>query len=298
MISRNGIIALNLRAVRRFMDMTQRQLARAMGCSQSYLARVEAAHKPLSKRLADWLEDFFELDPGFFRRDCYRLGRPPMTEEARELRGEIEKARPPEPKTERTPIQAPTHQRADLAMPRQNPFARLSDHPDLIKLEQDTQSDQLRWQRTNSVRFDSGAEKIFLLPIAARSAMVLGASFGSLGCELHSANGRTGRSTEKRAYPTFLFRHEGMAVAALPQRCVRTLDGYRWPDMVLIVAKNGRKRTLVVEVNGPTHNNAYKEKQRDRELGVPVYHLPVSRVDDPDALHQILDHAAQLLLSG
>jgi len=41
-----------------------------------------------------------------------------------------------------------------------------------------------------------------------------------------------------------------MAVAMFPQRCVGTAHGYRWPDILVVAARGGRRVTAVVELDG------------------------------------------------
>lgn len=293
MTSPSGELAQLLRTVRRECGKTQRDLAAAVGCSQPYIAQLETDRRPISLKYAELIEKELKLEAGALTRQPVR-GRPPMNQVAREALAEIRKAENT-PKVEYTQLPPPKYPRVDTAKPRDNAFEQVSDDQFLQALEEELPHDEHSWKRANMVRFDSNPERFFLLRIFWMSAMVVCASFGSLGCSLRSANGLTGKNTDHLAYPTFLLWYEGIAVAVMPQRCVRTAYGYRWPDLTLVLAKNGRKVTIVIEVDGPSHKNRYIERQRDLELGVPVYHVTTDCVELPGLLETILADAALLL---
>lgn len=282
-----------LRAARRHQGFLQKTLAAAVGCSQSYIAQCETGRRPISAKYARALEAVLGLEP--YELDCeQKPGRPPMNDPGRQSYYTIRKARG-ESKEKPSPLPRPHYPRVDTAKPRDDAFQHLSDDRVLQALERAHPNDEGYWKRTNMVRADSNPERFFLIRVFWQSCMVVCASFRSLGCSLHSANGLTGRNTDHLAYPTYLLWHEGMAVAVMPQRCVRTAVGYRWPDVTLVLAKNGRKVTIVIEINGPTHTNPHLERRRDEELGVKVYHVPIEWVEKPGLLEYILDDAARLL---
>ena len=63
---------------RNTLQLSQRQVASQLGCSQAYLAQVETAKRPLSKRFAEKLEVLFKVKPGKYTQEVIRRGRPPL----------------------------------------------------------------------------------------------------------------------------------------------------------------------------------------------------------------------------
>lgn len=281
-----------LRTVRKFRNLTQKALAEAVSCSQSYIAQCETGRRPISAKFARLIEASLGLEQLALQCDS-RVGRPPMNDLGREAYYEIQQSNGVL-NPDVTPMPRPAYPRVDTAKPRDDAFQHLGDDPFVQALEE-TRTDEHSWKRTNLVRFDSNPERRFLLRVFWWSCMVVCASFRSLGCSLNSANGLTGKDTNHLAYPTFLMWYEGMPVALMPQRCVRTAKGYRWPDLIVVMAKNGRKLTFIIEIDGPTHTNPQVEARRDKELGVKVYHVRADWVDKPGLLDYILHDAARLL---
>lgn len=281
-------IACLVRECRRALKITQRFIAALIGCSQPYIAQIETARRPISLKFALLLEELFGVEPGTFQRADFSRGRPPLPTDGCAVLTDIQQAQG-RPIIAKSDTQPPGYARPDLAKPRDNPFL----FNDLSLL---LDRNEGFWIRARAPHFDSGCEKKFFLDAASRSCGAVRASFQSLGCTLHSANGKTGRDTNHLAYPALLLRYKDMAVAMLPQRCIRTVAGYRWPDCTLVAAVNGRKLTLVAEVDGPTHVGS--ERMRDQEIGVPVYHLPADRAGQPGELEKLLDWARDRLLSA
>jgi len=160
------------------------------------------------------------------------------------------------------------------------------------QLEAARRHDEKFWRLANSLRFDSWTEKDLVIQVGQISVELTGVSLNQVGCTLQVVCGKTGADTMTRAYPSFLLRHGQASIGWFTQRCVRTQHGHRWPDVILVVALNGRKRTLVVEIDGPQFHTCPKaESRRDAELAVPVRHVPPSLLQQPDGLKQILDWA-------
>jgi len=163
-------------------------------------------------------------------------------------------------------------------------------HQRVRALEQKWAGNERFWRLVNSLRFDSWSEKNLVVQVGLRSVALTGVCPAQVGCLLTCVSGNTGRDLSGQALPAFLLEHRGAAVAWFVQRCVRTWQGYRWPDNLLVVAREGRRQTVVVEVNGPAfHTSAEAERLRDQELGVPVVHVHPALLQTEDGLGQILD---------
>ena len=63
---------------RNSLRLSQRQVARLVGCSQSYLAQVETGRRPISRRMAERLESAFKVKAGTYTRAEFRRGRPTL----------------------------------------------------------------------------------------------------------------------------------------------------------------------------------------------------------------------------
>ena len=63
---------------RNSLRLSQRQVARLVGCSQSYLAQVETGRRPISRRVAERLESAFKVKAGTYTRAEFRRGRPTL----------------------------------------------------------------------------------------------------------------------------------------------------------------------------------------------------------------------------
>jgi len=266
---------------RRELGLTQRRVARQAACSQSYLAQIETGRRPMSYQLAEKLEALLKVGPGTFTGARFLRGRPPLTEQARDILRELRRAHGPDPYLYE-PMGRPRFPRGDL---QKGHVDVLNSEPEVRMLE-DRQRGERYWRDINSLRFDSRCEKSVALAVALGGAALSGVSPARLQCRLPRVQGRTGRFRHHKPHPAFLLKRNGLSLAWYVQICVRTPRGYRWPDNLLVAARNGKKKTLVVEMNGPDfHDDPQREERRDRELGVPVLHLKPGEAD----LQKILD---------
>ena len=290
-------IARKFRRRRLALRLSQRELARRMECSQAYLYQVESGKRPLSPPKARRLESLLGARPGAYTLPV-RRGRPPLSAQARQvlrqLRQAYSKARPAN--TEAAP---PRHPRPDRAPAGLNPLWPMALHLGQAAARRVQELEKLRggddrfWRRLNSLLFDSWSEKDLVVQVGQACSELVGVSPDSLGCRLRSVCGQTGRDTGKKVYPAFLLQHQDVSLAWFPQRCVRIAKGHRWPDSIVVATRHGRRRTLVVEVDGPEfHRRVGTEERRDRELGVPVLHVHPAVLAQPDGLQRILDWAA------
>lgn len=70
-------IAMMVRKQRIDLGLSQRQVARSVNCSQSYIAQVEAGTRPISRNLAEQLEKLFKLRKGSYTKHAvFVRGRP------------------------------------------------------------------------------------------------------------------------------------------------------------------------------------------------------------------------------
>ncbi|MDP2325811.1 MAG: helix-turn-helix transcriptional regulator [Gammaproteobacteria bacterium] len=286
---------------RRKSKFSQRQLAAKVGCSQPYLAQVETGVRPISKRIAEKLEVVFKVKRGTYTKAVFPRGRPPRGAEARQALRQIGLATGKAPRALES-VGPPTHPRADRVFGLENQFWPIGPHLGAEAARQVRQLEALRpreehfWRHLNGIPYDSWTEKLFQVGVGLSGAELTRVSLGSLGCELPSADGLTGRDSRKRPYPAFVTQQGDMAVAMFPQRCVGTAHGYRWPDTLVVAARDGRKITAVVELDGaPFHGNRDAERRRDRDLGVDVLHVDASEVGKPGLLKKIFDWLGGLL---
>ena len=280
---------------RRERKLSQRQLAAEVGCSQPYLAQVETGVRPISKRIAEKLEVVFGVKPGRYTQAVFRRGRPPRGAEARQALRQISRAAGMAPRA-LEPVGPPRFPRADRVSGLENPLWPMAPHlgaeaaRQVTQLEAQRPADEYYWRQMNGVPYASWTEKLFQVIVGLTGAELTGVSPGSLGCELPSADGWTGRDSRQRAYPAFVMQQDDMAVAMFPQRCVGTAHGCRWPDTLVVAARGGRRITAVVELDGaPYHGNRDAEKRRDLELGGNVLHVDASEVGKPGLLTKIFD---------
>ena len=231
---------------RRERKLSQRQLAAKVGCSQPYLAQVETGVRPISKKIAQKLEVVFGVKRGRYTQAVFRRGRPPRGAEAQQALRQIQQATGKAPRALES-SGPPSFPRADRVSGLEDPLwpigiylgeeaARL-----VRQLEALRPGDEGFWRQLNGFHYDSWTEKLFQVGVGLTGAELTGVSPGSLGCELPSADGSTGRDSRKRAYPAFVMKIGDMAVAMFPQRCVGTAHGYRWPDILVVAARGGRR---------------------------------------------------------
>ncbi|MBS2036230.1 helix-turn-helix transcriptional regulator [bacterium] len=293
MLSPLILLAVAMRRLRHTYKLSQRQLAYLVGCSQSYVAQVERAHRPPSYRYAKSLEELFELEPGAFTNCRFLRGRPPLTDQSKLVRRELSQAQPINIAFD-FPEKRPRRPRPNVAYGLENPFASMRPGTlcgdQLSRLESLMGQDERFWRQANSVPFDSFTEKRFLIRLALLGAQLTGVGYNQLGSQLQMVCGKKGKPYRGRAPAAFLLKVGELSVALHPQRCVRTERGHRWPDYLVVAAHRGRKLTAVLEINGPDwHRSEARESSRERELGVPVYRMCASLVDSPDILSRFFD---------
>jgi len=268
MLDERAGVARKIRSCRQAQRLSLRELGRRLGTSHAYLYQVESGLRPLAPAKAGLLERVLGIRGLIL---SVRRGRPPLSLEARRILRELRRSKglpvvdPPGPRN------LPAYPRAERGEPRLSPFGPTRP---LRDLERARRGDQRFWRLLNSLRFDSGSEKALTLEVGLGSQTLTGVSPIRVGCGLRTVSGKTGKDQLAQAYPAFLLEREGMAVAWFVQPCVYTGVGFRWPDNLLVVARNGLRKTLVVEVDGLAyHRSPLAEAGRDRELGVPVLHL-------------------------
>ena len=301
MLAPFSLIANLIRFRRGGLGWTQRQVAQRLGCSQAYVAQVETGHRPVSRRIAEKLEELFGVAAGTYTNANFVRGRPPLTEEARQVLRHLREA-VSEPLPMTLSGRAPRNPRSDLSKPREDalgpmgPLLGQKAGALVRRLEMQRPQDERFWRGINSVRFDSVKEKLLVASVAQRCAQVAGVSLPQVGCALPVVNGITGRDKGRRAYPAMILKDGEVSIAWYPQRCVRTCSGYRWPDNLLVAALGHRRVTAAVEVDGAAfHQDRERESRRDQDLGVPVLHLPASLVGRPDTLDQVFNWVRSLL---
>ena len=286
--------------------LTQRAVAREVGCAQSYIAHIECGRRPCSKPIAARLEGVLRVKKGAFSGFDFPRGRPPLTEAARATWKEVREAVAVRSEADRDPLEGgPRFPRPDRVSPRENPFWPMAVHlgagaaEEVVRLERRRAGDDRFWRLANSLRFDSWSEKRLTVQLGLRCQQLVTASLSQLGSELRGADGLTGRDAHSQAHPVFLIGHRDASVAWMPQRCVRGASGYRWPDAILVVARRGRKITVVVEIDGPRYHRVLSRGEaRDRDLGVPVLHVHPDVLTQADGLERILDWACAKLTDG
>lgn len=293
MLSPLSLLAAAIRRLRYHYKLSQRQFAALVGCSQSYVAQVERAHRPPSYRYALRLEELFELEPGTYTNHRFLRGRPPMSTQSKAVRRELVAAQSVQPPGD-FPEKRPRLARPNVCYGLDNPFGAMRPGTacgdDLLLLEQMRSADERFWRQANSVCFDSFTEKRFLIKLALQGAQLIGVGSQQLGSQLAMVCGKKGKPYRRRAPAAFLLKVGELSIALYPQRCVRTQGGHRWPDYLAVAALGGRKITVVLEINGPDwHANVARERERDLDLGVPVYHLCASQVESPDVLPGFFD---------
>lgn len=287
------LLAVAMRTRRRELKLTQRQLAASVGCSQSYVAQVERAHRPPSPWFAGRLEELFELEPGTYTNHHFLMGRPALTPQSKLVKRRLRAAVPVHPPYCRQ-FRRPRRRKSNVTYGLDNPFGAMKPGTNpgdaLEKLERMRPLDERFWRQANALRYDSFTEKRFLLAAALKGAQLTGVGFRQIECQLQMVCGKTGKPYVRRAPAAFLWQADDLSIAWFPQRCVRSERGHRWPDHALVVAYQGRKMTVVLEINGPQwHKEGERERRRDRDLGVPVYHMCASQVENPEAIPRFLD---------
>jgi transcriptional regulator with XRE-family HTH domain len=279
---------------RRLLKLSQRRVARAVGCNQSYLAQVETGRRPISGRVAEKLESLLKVKPGSYSKAPVRRGRPPLSRETCRALREIRRARGAAPRSF-PQLGRPRHPRPDRASGLKNQLWPIALHLGPEAAQEVNHLERMRpacdsfWRHLQSIRYDSWSEKRLHVRVGLAGAALTGVSPGKLGCVLPNADGSSGRESSRRAYPAFVWRSQEVALAMFPQRCVATQCTHLWPDILLVAACQGRRVTGVVEVDGkPHHGNLKAQKRRDGALDVPVLHLDAAEVGQPGLLDKLV----------
>lgn len=287
MLSPSMKIARSIRDIRVRRNLTQRQLAALVGCSQPYLAQIERGQRPVSQKFAGLLEEALKQKAGAFSGAPPRSGRRPLgpgLDLLRLLRHrlevEVDEVPPEEPRVRR-----------QWGM--ENTLASLGKEAgpeaakEVARLERRHRGDESYWRFLNSIRFDTWQEKHFIVQLALRSAALVGLAPGQVGCAVACVDGVSGKSVQKVAHPAFLLTHGEVPMAWFPQVCVRTESGHDFPDNLVVVASEDRWATCIVEINPKPGSSLRKTKHR--ELRIPVIYVPSEQVGDPEVLDAVLD---------
>ena len=296
-------VARAIRKRRQAVKLSQRRVAAALGCSQPYLAQVETGRRPVSRRIAEGLESVLRVKAGSYTNVVFRRGRPALGKMARRALREIRRAKGavarPFPL-----LGPPDHPRADRARGLENPLWPMAIHlgeraaREVVSLEKQRREQDRFWRLANSLRYDSWSEKRLVVQLGLRCQQLLPLSLDGIGSQLRGVDGMSGKDTHGQAYPAFVLRHQDYSIAWFTQRCVRSTSGYRWPDAIVVVAFQGKKRTVVVEIDGPKcHRNVRQGEARDLDLGVPVLHVHPDVLGQPDGLDRILHWACAKIAS-
>ncbi len=113
-------LATKIRKRRLALRLSQREVARRLGCSQAYLHQVEHSLRPLSPPKAVHLEVLLGAKRGTYVREV-RRGRPPLTQAVRRVLRELRLSRGL-PKKVEVDGQAPKFPRPDAVRAGVNPF--------------------------------------------------------------------------------------------------------------------------------------------------------------------------------
>lgn len=301
MLSPLILIAGMARKQRLKLKMTQRAVARKVGCSQPYVAQVERGRRPISRALAEKLEMLFGVRKGAYTTARFFRGRPALSPQSRHVLKMMRMSQGA-PVRVLSPGPPPRYPRSDRVAGLADPFDPIDAHlgeqagKEVRELEALRPYDERFWRSMNSFHYDSWSEKRLMARVGLTGVQLTGTSPARLGCALLCVDGKTGRDTSRRAHPSFLIQHGDAAVSWLPQRCVRTPSGVRWPDIILVIAKAGRKVTAVVEVQGAEfHSDEAAELRRTRDLGVRVLAVDAGEIGSPGLVERILDWACSLV---
>lgn len=299
MLSCRQKLAKRIAKVRAKRGLSQRQVAASLEVHQSYLAQVEMGHRPLSGKYLGKLEFLFKVQFGALWRGVEKRGRPARAATTRQAMQELGRAvrefcagRP----ATVVPEHPQPHQVRTLIDPLWTIAPRLgkSAGEEVRRLEQLRRDDESFWHQFNNLRFDSWSEKRLLVRVALLDVPLTGLRLDHLGCSLTAIDGRTGKPAG--LHRGFVIKGEGASMVWCPQVAVRTRQGYRCVDNLLVTSGGGKSVTLAVELDGaPFHGDLLKERRRDRELGIPVLHVDASRLDEPALISHILRWAKQML---
>ena len=297
-------LARKIRSRRMQRKLSQRAVAKVVGCSQSYIAHIECGRRPCSRAVAERLETLLGARRGSLTRFDFPRGRPPMNAATKHILQELRKAASPAERELPPMIRPPAFPRHDLVKPVEDAFWPMAIHlgeraaREVVSLEKQRREQDRFWRLANSLRYDSWSEKRLVVQLGLRCQQLLPLSLDGIGSQLRGVDGMSGKDTHGQAYPAFVLRHQDYSIAWFTQRCVRSTSGYRWPDAIVVVAFQGKKRTVVVEIDGPKcHRNVRQGEARDLDLGVPVLHVHPDVLGQPDGLDRILHWACAKIAS-
>lgn len=266
-------------------------MAVEIGVTQSYLAQVESGYRPISGRRLEKLELVYGVKFGKLWKGVGRRGRPAYTALSKAALqqlgqavrqfwsgGEVLVPEHPQP-----------HQVRTLADPLWPMALHLGPEAqeEVKRLELPRKNDELFWRNFNDLRFDSWSEKRLQVRLALLGSQLVGLRLDRLGCKLRCIDGVTGR--DARLHRGYLLKGKEASLAWCPQVAVRTERGYRCVDNLLVLSSRSKSVTLAVEVEGALyHADGDRERRRDRELGIPVLHVPAGELGEPHLIQRIL----------
>lgn len=295
MLSPLTIVARAIVRKRIAMKLSQHKVARAIGCSQSYLSQVETGVRTVSKAVAIKLEIVLKAKAGSFRNAEFRRGRPPVSPETRKILRDLQEA-VGSPRRPMPDLGEPRHPRPDRINNLDNPFFKIGialgeeAANEVLLLEKRRPKHQHFWRQINSIPYDSWSEKRLQVKMGLTNAELVGVRPGRVGVVLPLANGKTGRRSDRQAHPAYLLSRDNVSIAMFPPRCVGTQRCHLWPDNLIVAAKDGRKVTAVIEIDGAEfHQDKAREKRRDQDLDVPVLHLHAGEIGHPGVVERIVN---------
>lgn len=278
--------------------MSQHAAAREVGCAQPYLCQVEKGRRALSLKFGERLERLLKVKSGRLTGRRVGRGRPVLTEMIRWAKRKLSRGQVEKPLARVRPSAFARR----IRLPENDPLWPMAIHlgpeaaAEVRTLEALRAEDELFWRRLNSLLFDSWSEKRFLVNWARWGADLIDLRPASVGCSLRITDPASGLCASGDLSPAFVLAHGETAIAAFPQLSVWTGMQYRRPDLTLVITRGWRRVTAIVEVEGrPFHSDVWRERMRDRELGVSVYHLDAARVGDAAAIQDILNWCESLV---
>lgn len=291
MLSQQQKLAKKLRRVRIKCELSQGKAAARAGVTQSYLAQVECGHRPISGVCLKKLEIVYNVKFGKLWQGVGRRGRPAYTPPTRAAMRQLGHSVSEFVKKGEVlvPEHSPPHQVRSLVDPLWPIALHLGSEAreEVKRLELLRADDELFWRNFNSLRFDSWSEKRLQVRVALLGSQMLGIRLARLGCKLQCIHGVTGEDAD--LHRGFIIQGKDASLAWCPQVAVRTQNGYRCLDNLLVLTSKGKSVTLGVEVDGDSyHQDQAKERRRDHELGIPILHLRASELGDPNLIRRIL----------
>lgn len=298
MLSLRQKLAKKLRRSRIKLNLSQRAVAARIEITQPYLAQIENRHRPISASCLQKLEKLYKTNFGKLWKGVGRRGRPGYSPDTRQALREMARAVRQfwELGKPLVPEHPQPHQVRRLEDPLWTIALRLGERAgiEVRRLEELRREDDFFWRQFNSFRFDSWSEKRLLVRVALLGVPLVGVRLERLGCKLRGIHGVSGGTAG--LHRAFVMKGQEASLAWCPQVTVRTTNGYRCVDNLLVVSGGGKSVTVAVELDGaPFHADAKKELRRDRELGIPVLHVDAARLDEPGLITHILAWAKSML---